>query len=298
MSRFYSPLRYPGGKNKLAAFIARICQDNDISGHYVEPFSGGASVALFLLLEGFVDQITINDKDRSLYAFWYTILNYPDKLMKCISDIPVTVDEWRNQREVQKNKDSANLFDLGLSTFYLNRTNRSGIISGGLIGGVKQEGDYAMSCRFNKDSLIKRIARIANQADHITLCNLDALELMNNIKTPLDNTLIYFDPPYYNKASSLYLNHYSPSDHKHVRDAIIKLDFPWIVSYDNTEEINSLYLDFTHKEFQFKHTAYKTRVGKEVMFFSEKLELPNINDWDPLRFRLQKNQSNKTVIYT
>ncbi|UVO87061.1 DNA adenine methylase [Bacteroides fragilis] len=53
----YSPLRYPGGKNKLSAFIAQICIENDINGHYVEPYSGGASVALFLLLEGFVEKL-------------------------------------------------------------------------------------------------------------------------------------------------------------------------------------------------------------------------------------------------
>ena len=75
MSKFYSPLRYPGGKNKLSAFIAKICIDNNINGHYVEPYSGGASVALFLLLEGFVNKITINDKDRAIYAFWYCVLN-------------------------------------------------------------------------------------------------------------------------------------------------------------------------------------------------------------------------------
>ena len=74
MSKFYSPLRYPGGKNKLSAFIAKICIDNNINGHYVEPYSGGASVALFLLLEGFVNKITINDKDRAIYAFWYLSL--------------------------------------------------------------------------------------------------------------------------------------------------------------------------------------------------------------------------------
>lgn len=297
MSRFYSPLRYPGGKNKLAAFIAQVCKDNNINGHYVEPYSGGASVALFLLLEGFVDHVTINDMDRSLYAFWYSILNHSDEFIKRIKETPITIKEWRKQREIQKHKKDIDLFDLGFSTFYLNRTNRSGIITAGVIGGQKQAGNYLMDCRFNKDGLIKRIRRIANRAEDITLHNLDALVLMETIDSPVDNTLVYFDPPYYNKASSLYMNHYDPLDHIGVRDGIAKLPYLWVVSYDNTEEINSLYSDFTIKEFEFKHTAYESRVGKEIMFFSDKLDLPKIKDWDPLRFKLHKKQKKKELVY-
>lgn len=297
MSRFYSPLRYPGGKNKLAAFIAQVCKDNNINGHYVEPYSGGASVALFLLLEGFVDHVTINDMDRSLYAFWYSILNHSDEFIKRIKETPITIKEWRKQREIQKHKKDIDLFDLGFSTFYLNRTNRSGIITAGVIGGQKQAGNYLMDCRFNKDGLIKRIRRIANKAENITLHNLDALVLMETIDSPVDNTLVYFDPPYYNKASSLYMNHYDPLDHIGVRDGIAKLPYLWVVSYDNTEEISSLYSDFTTKEFEFKHTAYKSRIGKEIMFFSDKLELPEIEDWDPLRFRLRKSKEKKELVY-
>lgn len=297
MSRFYSPLRYPGGKNKLAAFIARICSDNNIHGHYVEPYSGGASVALFLLLEGFVDHITINDMDRSLYAFWYAVLNHADELVDLIRDTPITVDEWRRQQQVQKNKETADLLSLGFSTFYLNRTNRSGIISGGLIGGVGQQGNYLMDCRFNKEALIARILRISERSNDITLYNLDALVLMDTIDYPIDNTLVYFDPPYYNKASTLYLNHYAPLDHRFVKDRIKLLPYLWIVSYDNTPEINKLYADYFSKQFTFKHTAYESREGKEVMFFSKHLELPILDNWDPLRFKLQKKNDSKMLVY-
>jgi len=148
---FYSPLRYPGGKNKLSAFIAKICIDNNINGHYVEPYSGGASVALFLLMEGFVEKITINDKDRSIYAFWYSVLNKTNKLCERIENAELNIEEWRKQKEVQANKKKADLLDLGFSTFYLNRTNRSGIINAGVIGGIQQNGNYLMDCRFNKE---------------------------------------------------------------------------------------------------------------------------------------------------
>ncbi|AFL96360.1 DNA adenine methylase [Ornithobacterium rhinotracheale] len=288
---FYSPLRYPGGKNKLSAFIAKICIDNNINGHYVEPYSGGASVALFLLIEGYVKQVTINDKDRSIYAFWYCVLNKTKQLCEKIENAQLNIDEWRKQKKIQLKKDEANLLDLGFSTFYLNRTNRSGIINAGVIGGVEQKGNYLMDCRFNKLELIKRIKLIAKYKKNIRLYNKDANELIDIIQEEAnkDNIIFYFDPPYYLKASTLYMNHYEDKNHKLVSDKIKSIrNIKWIVSYDNVSEIKKLYSDCSTKEFSFKHTAYQSRVGKEVLFFSNNIIQPEIKDYDPLRFKKAK----------
>ena len=137
-----SPLRYPGGKNRIANFIAQVCVDNRISGLYVEPYAGGASVALFLLFSNVVKKIVINDKDRSIYAFWYSVLHHTDRLCQMIIDTEVNVENWHKQKKVQSRKQYANLLELGFSTLFLNRTNRSGIISGGIIGGIDQTGEY------------------------------------------------------------------------------------------------------------------------------------------------------------
>lgn len=219
---FYSPLRYPGGKNKLSAFIAKICIDNDINGHYVEPYSGGASVALFLLLEGFVKKITINDKDRSIYAFWHSVLNRTNQLCELIENTEITINEWHKQRAIQNNKEKADLLELGFSTFFMNRTNRSGIIQAGVMGGMEQNGNYLMDCRFNKQELIDRIRKIASRKRDIKLYKKDAIKLIEMIQHESldDNTILYFDPPYYLKASSLYMNHYKEESHKEVSEAI------------------------------------------------------------------------------
>ena len=173
---FYSPLRYPGGKNKLANFITKICVENNINGHYVEPYAGGASVALFLLLEKRVSKITINDFDRSIYAFWFSVLKHTDMLCKMIEGIDVNIESWEKAKKVQKNKKYASLIQLGFSTFFLNRVNMSGIIDGGVIGGIDQKGNYKMNCRFNKNELINRIRKIAKHKKHIQLFNLDAVD--------------------------------------------------------------------------------------------------------------------------
>jgi DNA adenine methylase len=296
----YSPLRYPGGKNKLSAFIAKICIDNEVNGHYVEPYSGGASVALFLLLEGFVNKITINDRDRSIYAFWFCVLNKTNKLCNLIEKTEITIEEWKKQREIQANKKTANILDLGFSTFFLNRTNRSGIINAGIIGGNNQDGNYLMDCRFNKIELIKRIRKIAKRKKDIKLYKKDAIKLIDKIQEEAnqENVVFYFDPPYYLKASSLYMNHYQVKNHKLVSDKIKNIrNIKWIVSYDNVPQIQNLYSDCLKKEFSFNHSAYQSRIGQEVLFFSPTLKQPNIKNWNPLQFKLKKLMDKNVIIY-
>jgi len=278
--KFYSPLRYPGGKNKLAKFVALICERNGINGHYVEPYAGGASVALYLLLEGHVGEVTINDYDRAVYAFWYTVLHHSEKFCSKIMSTEITVENWKKFKTIHNNKKTAPLFDLGFATFFLNRTNRSGIIDGGIIGGVNQNGEYKIDCRFNKEDLIKRIRLIAEHRKNIHLYHLDALELIEEIQKAKgnENTIFYFDPPYYLKGPSLYMSHYKHNDHKQVSDRIREMkNIRWIVSYDNTPEIKKLYPGSKKKEYSFFHTAYEIREGKEILFFSKGLVVPRVD---------------------
>lgn len=275
--QFYSPLRYPGGKNKLSKFIALICQKNSISGHYVEPYAGGASVALHLLFNGYVKEITINDYDRAIYAFWYSVINDTERFCRKIKNTEVTLESWRKQKKIQDNKDDEkDLLKLGFSTFFLNRTNYSGIIDGGMIGGVFQNGEYKIDCRFNKEELINKIRFIAIHKKNIHIKNMDALDLIKKIKKNKD-TIFYFDPPYYLKGPSLYMNHYGHDDHEKVSREIKKIkNAKWIVSYDNTPEIKKMYSRCRKQEYAFFHTAYIARLGKEILFFSGNLSIPRV----------------------
>jgi DNA adenine methylase len=284
MKIFYSPLRYPGGKSRLAKFIALVCEKNQISnsnGHYVEPYAGGASVALYLLLNGYVSKISINDIDRSIYAFWYVALNQTEKLVEKIKDTKIDIKTWKTCREVQRNKGTAPLFDLGFSTLFLNRVNISGIIGGGVIGGLKQKGKYKIDCRFNKQEIIRRIEAIASFKDKISMSNLDALDLVKKIekKSTKQSTIFYFDPPYYLKGESLYLNHYDYSDHQEVGRTIQQIkNFHWIVSYDAVAEVKRLYRGYKKIEYPLLHTARTPRLGEEILFFSRNLIIPKVSN--------------------
>ena len=176
---YYSPLRYPGGKGKTADFFTRLFEHNNlVGGTYVEPYVGGGSVALHLLFNNIADRIVINDGDRSLYAFWYSILNHTDEFCRLINDTNINIENWLIQRDIQKVKNETDLLTLGFSTFFLNRTNRSGIIKAGVIGGINQNGNYLIDARFNKKKLISRIERIAQLSNHIEIHNFDAIELV------------------------------------------------------------------------------------------------------------------------
>ena len=272
---FNSPLRYPGGKNKLAQFIALICEKNGVTGHYVEPYAGGAAVSLYLLFNGYVKEITINDLDKSIYAFWYSILHHTRKFCNRIEQTDVTLENWDKCKKIQKNKERSSLFELGFSTFFLNRTNRSGIINGGMIGGRLQRGKYSIDCRFNKDELIERIQRIKKCKNKIHLFNLDAVDLIKKIKNnaSINNTLFYFDPPYYLKGPSLYMNHYAKDDHRKVAKEIKTIKkAKWIVTYDDVPEIKKFYNSFKKKKYSLFHTAYIKHRNKEILFFSNNLK--------------------------
>jgi len=297
---YYSPLRYPGGKNKLAPFIAQVCLDNKINEHYVEPYSGGASVALFLLFGGFVSKVTINDKDRSIYAFWYSVLNHSKKLCQMIEDADLSIGEWKKQKEIQLKKQKADLLELGFSTFYLNRTNRSGIINAGVIGGLRQDGNYKMDCRFNKKDLIARIKKIASRKKDIKLYKKDALKLIDKIQNDSEgaNIIFYFDPPYYDKANTLYMNHYQEKDHIMVSEKIKSIqNFHWIISYDNVPTINKLYSGHMKKEFSFKHMIVNKRMGNEVLYISPTLKVTNINNLNPLNFKPVYENDSIQIVY-
>jgi DNA adenine methylase len=277
---FYSPLRYPGGKIKLAKFIEKICEDNKINGHYIEPYAGGASVALYLLIENKVKEITINDLDRSIYAFWYSVLYKTDELCRLIEKTPISIEVWEKQKMIQKRKEKSDLLSLGFSTLFLNRTNISGIINGGVIGGKDQKGKYKMSCRFNKHEIIRRIKLIASYKKLIHLSNKDAIDLIKEIKIKnnFKDVIIYFDPPYFMKGASLYMNSYKKEDHVKVAKVIKDLkDFYWIVSYDDTYEIKKIYEWVKNKlSINLTYTARKTKIGNEILFFSDKFSYLNL----------------------
>jgi DNA adenine methylase len=274
---YVTPLRYPGGKGKLATFIKRIFDQNDLlDGHYVEPYAGGAAVGLSLLFAEYATHIHINDIDPSVYAFWHSVLHETEQLCRLIRGKRVSMAEWKRQKAIQKRKKEVSLLELGFSTFFLNRANRSGIIKGGgVIGGNKQTGKWKMNARFNKQDLIARIEKIAAFRDRISLYNTDAAKLLKQLAPRLPRkALLYLDPPYFVKGHRLYANFYRPEDHVTVAMQLAATGRLWIVTYDNAEEIKQIYRQYPKIEYGLNYSARNVYRGAEVMFFSPGLKFP------------------------
>ena len=207
---YSSPLRYPGGKAKLANFMELIVNrlDHPVD-TYIEPFAGGAGIAIELLNNNFVNEVVINDFDKGIYSFWRAILTQTGRFINDIENVPLTMEEWERQHAISMNMNKKYSYELGFATFYMNRTNRSGIIKGGVIGGSNQLGKWKLDARFNRSNLIKRINDIAKLKNRIHLYNKDIKSFILNYLPNFErNALIYFDPPYYKKGKQLYLNFY------------------------------------------------------------------------------------------
>jgi DNA adenine methylase len=273
---FPSPLRYPGGKGKVANFIKLVMIENELVGsEYVEPYAGGASVALSLLFEQYATHIHINDLDRSLAAFWRVVLYRTDELTSMISAATVDMEQRERQRAVQEATDPGDL-ELAFSTFFLNRTSRSGIIGGGVIGGTEQRGKWKIDARFNKADLIKRIERIARFSSRITVTELDAAEFLRYRLPQVERPFVYLDPPYFVKGEGLYQNFYQHADHAEIEGLVRQIDAPWVVSYDAAPEIGTLYSDVRRLQYGLRYSAQARYLGSEVMYFAPGLNVPEV----------------------
>lgn len=277
-NKLYTPLRYPGGKGRFAPHIAEIIRSNGLEGgHYLEPYAGGAGVALVLLLDGVVEQIHINDLDPAVAAFWRAATLYSDALIKMVASEPLTMDAWHQWRSVMLGSTAATELERGFATLFMNRTNRSGILKGGVIGGKEQAGSYKLDARFMRDELCLRLERIGRHSAAIHVYEEDARKLLSRCHQFLPfNSLVYLDPPYYVKGKGLYRNFYKHDDHEQIAKLLRSARFrrPWVVSYDNADAICTMYSFAKSFTYGLQYTAQRRYTGAEVMFFSDRLLPP------------------------
>lgn len=280
MAVAHSPLRYPGGKQILAPVLGYLVHLNGSrGGTYVEPYAGGAGAAISLLFGEHVDRVLINDADRCVYFFWRAVLDETDAFLELIQKAPLTIAEWRRQRNIYQHPHRYSLLRVGFATFYLNRCNRSGIIgNGGPIGGIQQRGRWKIDARFNRDDLERRIRKIALYRERVSVFCLDAVEFLSQYVAPLGakaRSFVYLDPPYYTKGKDLYLNHYALDDHA-LLARYVKEDakFTWVISYDNVPEIAKLYRGFRQVPFDLDYSARERRTGREIMILKPDVIFP------------------------
>ena len=272
---YLSPLRYPGGKGLLLRFVRDLVQHNAHPGAtYVEPFAGGAAIALGLLRSCEVDHAIIGDTDPAISAFWKAALQYPDEFAALVRECRVTIDTWHEQAHALQHAEMADTVTLGFAAFFLNRTNHSGILRARPIGGLNQTGPYKLDCRFNRTDLLERLRRVAQLADRITVYSGDAIDLLELLAPRYaHDAFVYADPPYLTKSTDLYINTMTYEKHQQLADTLTTRFRQWIVSYDCDPRVaDELYPQHGILRFRLRHSAGRAHRGTEFMAFS-----PHVN---------------------
>lgn len=275
----YSPLRYPGGKSRIAPMVQELIKNiSPKISTYHEPFCGGAGIALYLLINNLVTYIEINDFDCAIYAFWRAVFSDTNELISMIKRTPITIDEWKKQKNIYVNATKYSV-QYAFATLFLNRTNRSGILSAGPIGGYRQEGLWKLNARFNKSEIIKRIVNISKYKNRVIVNNMDIRQYiaMHHFNK---NDFIYFDPPYINKANRLYKNSLVKKDHIEIAEAIKNINnAKWIITYDDTEIVRSIYSEYYISQFSIQYSAATKKKEKELLILKDSLMKKNIQKY-------------------
>lgn len=274
-----SPLRYPGGKSSITPLIKSIIKANNSQPlTYIEPFAGGAGVAINLLLDEMVENIVINDYDKAVYSFWRALKEETEALIALIDNTPISIEEWYRQKFIYTNMNKKYSLALGFAAFYLNRTNRSGILDAGPIGGYAQEGAYTINARFNKTSLIERINAIAQSKSRIKVYNKEIRKFIEQIiPKHQQKSLVYFDPPYYVNGKRLYKNFFVESDHLEISDYIRNnVECDWVMTYDDKAEMRRIYNDYPMYSYQLTYSAANKGKGSELIVFKNQKMIPSI----------------------
>lgn len=276
-----SLLRYPGSKKRLAVYLNKIIEKNKLQPKViVEPFFGGGSVTLFFIANNLIKNAIISDKDKLVYSFWFVLFHEPERLIKFIKKIDVDLDNFAKYKKISKSPDKYDRNTLAETCLFLNRTSFSGILRGeaGPIGGMKQKSPYKIDCRFNRESLIKKIKTISKFRNRITVLNHDWKDaIAYSLKRYKKNeAILYLDPPFYKKADKLYRQYFNENDHKLLCDALIKTKYPWILSYDKAKEIIGMYSKFKQVHIQLPYSINSHAVRLEEEIIITPLDLPTI----------------------
>jgi DNA adenine methylase len=266
-------MRYPGGKGSLYSRLRALIRGSGLAGcTYIEPYAGGAGAGLALLVTGQVDRVVINDLDPAIHAFWAMLVADPEKLIDRIQKVDVSVAEWKQQRQVYLKADREDIEALGFATFYLNRTNRSGVLNAGPIGGLDQSGAYKIDARFHRKELAERIRVLGLYADQITVTSSDGARVIRKYGKA-KNSFIYADPPYFEKAGSLYLNAFSDEDHaKLARVLNDRASGTWLLTYDDVPQVHELYPQRRRRAFSLHYSAHRVKKAWEIAVLSDGME--------------------------
>jgi DNA adenine methylase len=286
-SRYASPLRYPGGKARMAPWLTDTFEallwpmDVEI---WLEPFGGGAGAALTALASGRVPEAWIVEANPALAAFWTTVMNDGPAMADRVERTVPTLGMFQDSRQTVAaalDGERIDTFKLGLAAFILNRCSRSGMIlpSVGPIGGKAQTGLHTVAARFNAAALADRIRTVHALGDRFKVFAGDGISFLEDLPASgvQDEVFCFVDPPYIGVGNDLYAIGMDDDLHQRLANALNRLTAPWLLTYDAHPQIPQLYPDSQVLEFDIPHTAGSSRVGTEYLVLGPGMGAPETN---------------------
>ena len=284
--KFPSPLRYPGGKSAMTSLLGEIRRLNGLGNYAIaEPFAGGAGASLALLYLEETKEVLINDADSAIYDFWWSLINRPKQFLDHLSNVKVTMAEWRRQHEIYRQPSHVSRVQRGFATFFLNRCNHSGIIvNGGPIGGINQTGKWKLDARFNRQNLHRRCEKVVEYGSRISISNKDGIDFLGHEDT--ETTMFFIDPPYFEKGATLYLDSLGEDDHLALAKRLESMkDKAWVLTYDDCPEIRAMYYSWANvQSYTLRYTARNRRCGNEILITPKWMQIPELLDSSVVRW--------------
>ncbi len=240
-----TPLRYPGGKTWLLDYVKEFLKFHRLEPiALVEPYAGSASISIGLLRVGLVQEAFISEKDPLIVAFWNAVLENNDELIEYVSTLEISMDTWFSSKKYLS-YDSAEKYstiELAGAFLFFNRTNYSGIIKGGPLGGKRQESSYKLDCRFNRKRIMEKIRNLQGLEGRLHVSESDGIDFMEKMAmNGPEEMIFYIDPPYYGAGKNLYRYYFTDKEHEELSAFLTTLELPWLLSYDDAEFIKALY---------------------------------------------------------
>ena len=198
-----------------------------------------------------------------------------------VMSVPLTIAEWEKQRDICRRPSAYSQIDVGFAAFYMNRCNRSGVLTGaGPIGGLKQKGKWRLDVRFYRERLAARLAAIGRNRSRIIVSRLDAIKFLKS-SLPKGNgrqqSFVYLDPPYVTKGQRLYLNAYDEADHTRLATYMCQQNvLPWFMSYDDTPLVRRLYRTQALSTLTIDYKLHERRSAKELIITPNYLATPSV----------------------
>jgi len=286
LARYVSPLRYPGGKARMAPWLAEafaVQTSNMDVEVWIEPFAGGAGAGLTLLDAEAVSEVWLTEKHPAIAAMWRAVLDDGEALARRVETTSADMTLWGWALEQVTAAQAGQTLDdreLGFAALVVNRCSRSGIIAPrvGPIGGKSQEGRWTVGSRWNPEGLAARIRHVASMSGSIRFTEGDAVARIEELDGSVgieDEVMLFVDPPYCREGNRLYANGMTEDDHQRLADALNGCASRWLLTYDDEPLVAEvLYPERRVLAYYIPNTANRARVATEYAVLSDDLDLP------------------------